>query len=482
MGFRLVAIETLPNVVRSLRSVCAFILLVCLCGTALAKPFSKDVPSRISNFLEQRFADRVGGLVIGIIDESGNHVFSAGRLSKKNLRKPDADTVFEIGSVTKTFTSLLALDMERRGELKLSDPISKYLPAGTPVPKFAGKEITILNLAAQDSGLPFNPDNFDREDFPDSYNRYSEKLLHEFLATFKLTNAPGTRFQYSNTGMALLGHFMERITDESFGELVRKRIAGPLKMNDTRAELTADMSARMAQGHDKDGKPHPNLALQIFGGAGNLKSTTKDLLEYVAAQVGLGETKFSPLMKRTHQQLHAGDPGFGNTAMPWVDQRVYQPAGSRLIGHAGGTGGFSSFVGLDLRQKRGIVVLSSDRSVVAAPIGWTILQDMALSEHNLRFLVREITGVGVVLAIDKETELLKITSTFKHSSAGKAGLHGGQFIRSINQIATQGRSMAECLRLFGGEEGAMIRLEIMEPGEETAKMVTVTRGKFITSD
>lgn len=483
MGIRLVAIETLPDLFRSLSATCLYLLLACLCGSAIAKPFSNNTPTRISAFLENRFTNRTGGMVIGIIDKEGSQIFSAGQVSEKNPLKPEADTIFEIGSVTKTFTSLLALDMQRRAELKLSDPISRHLPGGTKVPKFNGQEITIHNLAAQDSGLPFNPDNFDRTDFPDSYNRYSEKLLHEFLATFQLTNAPGTRFQYSNTGMALLGHIMERISGESFGQLVEERIAKPLAMNDTRSKLTAGMSARMAQGHDTDGKPHPNLELQIFAGAGNLKSTANDLLKYIAAQVGLRETPSSTLMKRTHRQLHKRARGFGNTSMPWVDQGIHQPSGSSLLGHAGGTGGFSSFVGFDLKQQRGVVVLSSDRSLGASSsIGWTLLQQMPLSEHNLRYLIREVTGVGVSLALDEPTGWLRINHVFKHSSAGRSDLRKGTLIRSINGTSTKNRSMAECLKLFGGDEGATISLEIVEPSQTDAKSVTVTREKFLTSD
>lgn len=483
MGIRLVAIETLPDLFRPLSATCLFLLLACLCGSAIAKPFSNSTSTRISAFLENRFTNRAGGMVIGIIDKEGSQIFSAGQESEKNPRKPDANTVFEIGSVTKTFTSLLALDMQRRGELKLSDPISRHLPGGTKVPKFNGQEITIHNLAAQDSGLPFNPDNFDRTDFPDSYNRYSEKLLHEFLADFLLTNAPGTRFQYSNTGMALLGHIMERISGRSFGQLVEERIAKPLAMNDTRGKLTTGMSARMSQGHDKDGKPHPNLELQIFAGAGNLKSTANDLLKYIAAQIGLRKTTFSALIKRSHRQLHESSSGFGNTAMPWVDQGVYQPTNSHLLGHAGGTGGFSSFVGFDLRQHRGVVVLSSDRSGGASSsIGWTILQQQPLSEHNLHYLVREVSGVGVSLAINESDGRLQVNHVFKHSSAGRAGLLTGTVIRSINGTSTENRSMAECLKLFGGKKGTTISLEIVEPGQKDAKTVTVTREKFLTSD
>lgn len=112
--------------------------------------------------LSVQFADRSGGMVIGLIDKTGSRVCSKGRLDNGTDRLVDGDTVFEIGSVTKVFTTLLALDMERRGEVRLDDRISKYLPERVKVPIYEGKQITLRNLAAQDSGLPFHPDSIEK--------------------------------------------------------------------------------------------------------------------------------------------------------------------------------------------------------------------------------------------------------------------------------------------------------------------------------
>src|SRR5262245_59461012 len=113
----------------------------------------------VQAFLRDNFDHASAGMVVGIVDERGSRVYSAGKLDNGTDRAVDGDTVFEIGSVTKTFTALLLLDMAQRGEVKLDDPVAKYLPEAVKVPAHDGKKITLVNLAAQDSGLPFNADN-----------------------------------------------------------------------------------------------------------------------------------------------------------------------------------------------------------------------------------------------------------------------------------------------------------------------------------
>src|ERR1041385_4830034 len=100
-------------------------------------------------------SDKLGvGLVVGIVDEHGARVISHGKLDNGTSADVDGDTIFEIGSITKVFTALLLQDMVERGEMKLDDPVQKYLPDSVRMPTFQGKEITLLHLATHTSGLP----------------------------------------------------------------------------------------------------------------------------------------------------------------------------------------------------------------------------------------------------------------------------------------------------------------------------------------
>src|SRR5437879_7468772 len=131
--------------------------------------------------------------------------------------------------------------MVQRGEMQLDDPVAKYLPKSVKVPAHGGKEITLLNLAAQDSGLPFNADNLSGKDWKEKYDSYTVQAMYEFLSGYTLASDPGSQFQYSNIGMSLLGHVMELKTETNFESLVVSRICKPLRMESTCITLTPGM-------------------------------------------------------------------------------------------------------------------------------------------------------------------------------------------------------------------------------------------------
>ena len=121
------------------------------------------------------------GIVVGVIDPTGRRVVAYGKTAKDG--KPvDANTVFEIGSITKVFTSLLLADMVQRGEVALTDPVSKYLPPDVKVPERGGKKITLVDLATHTSGLPRMPSNFHPKDPANPYADYTVAQFYEFLS------------------------------------------------------------------------------------------------------------------------------------------------------------------------------------------------------------------------------------------------------------------------------------------------------------
>jgi CubicO group peptidase (beta-lactamase class C family) len=276
------------NIGTTIPSACfAFLLLATPFLAAAQSGFTDAEADAIQAFLRENLTN--AGMVIGLVDERGSRVLAAGKLDNGTWQEVNGDTVFEIGSITKTFTTLLLQDMVERGEVKLDDPVAKYLPESVKVPARNAKQITLLNLATHTAGLPRDPSNLTpTRGLPgNAFADYTVEKLYAFLSSFTLDREPGSKFEYSNVGMALLGHILALKTGTNYEALVVERICRPLKMNSTRITLTPELQARFARGHDQLGKPAPNWEFQVYDGAGGLRSTANDLLKYVSANLGL---------------------------------------------------------------------------------------------------------------------------------------------------------------------------------------------------
>jgi Beta-lactamase len=114
-----------------------------------------------------------------------------------------ADSVFEIGSITKVFTAILLADMADRGEVKLDDPVAMYLPADVRIPERSGRKITLLDLSTQSSGLPRMPDNLRPSNPLNPYADYTVAQMFDFLGRYQLPRDIGAEFEYSNLGVGL---------------------------------------------------------------------------------------------------------------------------------------------------------------------------------------------------------------------------------------------------------------------------------------
>lgn len=237
------------------------------------------------------------GIVVGVIEPSGRRVVSYGSLAKNDTRPLNGDTLFEIGSITKVFTSLLLADAVERGEVSLTDPVGKFLPAKVKVPERGGRAITLQDLATHTSGLPRLPTNMASKDAANPYADYSFEDLYTFLSTYQLTRDIGSQYEYSNLGGGLLGHVLTlqaHATD--YEALVRARVTAPLGMPSTAITLSPDMKSRLAAGHSAQLQPVANWDLPTLAGAGALRSSTNDLLTFLGANLGFVKTPLTPAM------------------------------------------------------------------------------------------------------------------------------------------------------------------------------------------
>lgn len=296
------------------------------------------------------------GIVVGIIDAGDSRIVSYGQLDEGDPRPLNGDTVFEIGSITKVFTSLLLSDMTLRGDLALDDPVGKYLPSAVAMPERGGQQITLIDLATHRSGLPRLPDNFFPKDPANPYADYTVEQLYEFLNTYRLTRDIGARHQYSNLGGGLLGHVLAGRAGLDFETLVRQRITEPLGMKDTAIALSPDMSARLAVGHDARMNPVKNWEIPTLAGAVALRSTANDLLRFLAAELGLVGTKLKSAMAAQLSVRRPGAAASTEIALGWYVSEIQSHT---VIRHNGITGGYRSFMAFDPQARVGVVVLSN---------------------------------------------------------------------------------------------------------------------------
>jgi CubicO group peptidase (beta-lactamase class C family) len=253
------------------------------------------------------------------------------------------------------FTSLLLADMVQQGKVALTDPISKYLPAEVKMPERGGRVITLENLARHRSGLPRLPTNLTPVNPKDPYADYSVKQLYDFLSGYTLPRDIDSQFEYSNLGGGLLGHVLGLAGGKSYESLIQTRIAKPLGMSSTSITLSPDMQSRLATGHDAAFEATPNWNLPTLAGAGALRSTANDMLSFLAAQLGYKKSSLDSAIAQTRSQWISAGTGM-EIGLGWLKRPKKD---GEIIWHNGGTGGYRSFAGFDLKTKTGVVVLTN---------------------------------------------------------------------------------------------------------------------------
>lgn len=337
-----------PSPLATRRSVSIFLFFV---SCAIPQLRAQTLPTRLatSKEIHDMLVQRVDvehkayAIVVGLISKRGREIIGYGKFGPDDPRPPDGETIFEIGSVTKVFTSLLLSEMVLDEEVNLNDPIAKYLPPSVRVPSRNGKQITLLDLATHHSGFPLEPSH--------PYD-YTIQQVYDFLNHYELTRDPGAAYEYSNFGAGLLGQILAMRAGTDYESLLRTRITGPLLMNHTAIHPTEEMKANLIDGYHRDQKA-PSIPITVLAPAGAIRSNVDDMLIFLAANMGLIRTPLLPAMK--YMLSVRRDASQGNQiALGW-----HIVNGGTLVCHNGGTFGYHAFVGFDPRRKIGIVILSN---------------------------------------------------------------------------------------------------------------------------
>lgn len=318
------------------------------CNWALANDVSREeIDALMKPAVEGRWVHQA---VIGIINNGDRRVIGYSTDSKI----PDGQTLYEIGSITKTFTSTLLAEAIARGEMSLNDPVQKYLPPEVKMPVGKnGEPITLVQLATHSSGLPRMPTDFSPFDPGLAYASYTDAKLFANVSALRLNHEPGEKCLYSNLGVALLGQAVARQAHRDYGALLTEKVLRPLEMLGTGLTVVPSQQARLATPHDAEGNVTENWDLGVFKPAGALRSDADDMLKYLSAEIGPAPAELAPAIALTHQRQRLFSPG-QEIALNWI----YDSADG-FYWHNGQTGGYHCCVAFQIDRKVGVVVLSN---------------------------------------------------------------------------------------------------------------------------
>jgi serine-type D-Ala-D-Ala carboxypeptidase/endopeptidase len=348
----------------------------------------------------RRRSARLPGLGVGIV--RGQELVYArafGVADREASRPATLRTLYRIGSVTKVFTTTLLAILRDRGTVRLDDAVEQHLPEGVRLPSDprGARPMTLRHLATHSSGLPRLPVNLTpRGDDP--YGGYAVEALYAGLAKTRLDFPTGADYSYSNLGVGLLGHALERAAGQSYEQLLKQHLLEPLGMRDTGITPGPDQQSRLATGYKAE-DPTRRAAdwdLGCLAAAGALASTVPDLARFLALQLRAGQADAVPVAGGTLTELHTAH----QVAQDWNSARglgwhlEHHEGQGDLVWHNGGLDGFASWVSFLPRFQVGVIVLTNCGRTVDSLGQW--LQ----KEARLRF------GVPRPVELDPQVEVM----------------------------------------------------------------------------
>lgn len=330
---------------------------------------------------------QAAGMSIGVIANGNEYIYNFGTVQKGKDVPPTSRTLYEIASLTKTFTATLLAKAVIEKRVSLDDDVRKYLKGDYPNLEFDGHPILPADLINHRSGLPFNlPDrpemmpgykNLSQAQWMSDVNKilagYTREDFFADLHKVKLDQQPGSAFKYSNAAAQLLGYILFDIYGASYAELARRTITRPLGMSDTTIHLNASQMKRVATGYDDQGNGVPLYSEQSQAAAG-FKSTTADMLRYMRWQMDESDAA----VKLTHEPRVPDHDRF--FALNWLTRTK---DGTRTVFQGGTAPGFCSQVTFSPDTKIGVVILSNELDP-AAPQKLSVMATKILNQLSAK--------------------------------------------------------------------------------------------------
>ena len=287
-------------------------------------------------------------LSVGIFHDDETHYY--GVVKENDTIKPidNKGQLFEIGSITKVFTSTVLASLVEEGKMMLTDSINNYYP-------FTFKDsvkITFEHLANHTAGLPRLPANIDMSDEQNPYKSYGEKELNDYLEhLLQLENEPAVVYAYSNLGAGLLGYTLGLSEGMSFQKLLQQRIFSRYEMNDSFTS-SDNLGYRLVKGLNTDGEIVSNWDFDALFAAGGIVSTAEDMMRFAKAQFNPANRELTLTREPTFTVNQNMKIGLGWHILMFANDK-------ELFWHNGGTEGYSSSITINIDDKSAVIILSN---------------------------------------------------------------------------------------------------------------------------
>lgn len=323
-------------------------------------PLQTEFDREINKILKQYASlSSTGSVSIGVFKSGEEHYYGYGEVEIGTGITPDSLTIYEIGSITKTFTALMAIDYLHSNGLSKETPVNTLLPKEVPLLEHGGVSVKMVNLLNHTSGLPRLPSDFELGmDIGNPYKHYDSSRVYNYLKSYHFDAVPGTKWEYSNLGMGLVGLILERQTKMTFEQILYQKICQPLDLPYTKITFNGTDSLSHAIGYNRYGIKMPYWDdMNAFKGAGAIRSNARDLIRYGRQILNPND---SPLKNQIEDCLSSTyyDANV-EMASGWVIQNANN---DKSYLHDGGTGGFTSLIFINTSQNVVLVLLFSNET------------------------------------------------------------------------------------------------------------------------
>lgn len=290
-------------------------------------------------------------LSIALVSDSSLAFYGAERINDSLRTISNSSVVFEIGSLTKVFTSTILAKLAWQNKVRLEQPIQDYLDLSLNTKQ----DITFKQLSNHTSGMPRVPGGFIWESLlhmDNPYKDYDEKKLRDYLKNeLELESEPGAEFRYSNIGVGVLGYVLTKVEEKSYEQLFQKIIFQPYGMLSSTTNRD-QMTDRLATGLSKRGNSTSYWDLGALEGAGAVLSTVEDLAKFIIANFDESNGALKLQRESTFKINESREIALG-----WFILK--QASGRQWHWHNGGTGGFRSSLVMSTESQKGVAVLSN---------------------------------------------------------------------------------------------------------------------------